>query len=56
MPCCGAFVSFGLVGLGYSGLSVRELPGIARVNRPKFLGGFYLLLLHIFLAAYGIQI
>jgi hypothetical protein len=36
--------------------SARELSGIARVDRPKFLGGFYLLLLHIFLAAYGFQI
>jgi hypothetical protein len=56
MPSCGAFASFGLVGPGYSGLGGRELSGIARVDRPNFLGGFYLLLLHIFLAAYGFQI
>jgi hypothetical protein len=56
MPRCGAFASFGLVGPGYNGLDGRELSGIACVDRSKFLGGFYLLLLHIFLAVYGFQI
>jgi hypothetical protein len=56
MPRCGVFASFGLVGPSYSGMSGYELSSIARVDRPKFLGRFYLLLLHIFLAAYGFQI